>query len=119
MKRGYGLALVKGSPYLAGFNRALRTLRRSGQLDELRQKWWSRNEDCSDTRRGRGSGVRMSRVHDGVDDDDGEGGDLWTGSSSAPSPARIEYDNELVRLFYVVLIAGVVLERNSWILPMM
>lgn len=74
MKRGYGLALQKRSPYLGPFNRALRALGRAGTLDELRRRWWTGRDECGEGRagqmgrmygEGRGGSVRL-------------GGTLWT-----------------------------------------
>lgn len=80
MNRGYALALPKGSSYLQPFNRALRTLRLSGVLDRLRDKWWAMHDDCRAVV-GVGGGVgmggerwRKGRTYGGVGEGD-EGGE--------------------------------------------
>lgn len=60
MKRGYGLALQKQSPYLGAFNRALRGLHKSGKLEELRRRWWRESDDCHAGQMGQMYGVNGS-----------------------------------------------------------
>lgn len=64
MKRGYGLALQKQSPYLGAFNRALKAMRKSGKLDELRARWWAESEECRGTQSSQryGAGWGLSRA---------------------------------------------------------
>jgi hypothetical protein len=46
MQRGYALALRRHSPYLSAFDHGIETLRLSGTLDILRQRWWSGHNEC-------------------------------------------------------------------------
>jgi hypothetical protein len=46
MKRGYGLALRRHSPYLSAFDHGIETLRLTGTLDVLRQRWWTGHNEC-------------------------------------------------------------------------
>jgi hypothetical protein len=55
MKRGYSLAVQKGSDLLQEVNRALYILRDIGQLDELYRKWWVDRSQCN--------GIKSSKIY--------------------------------------------------------
>ena len=57
MRKGLGLGLPKKSGQLAAFNKVLKALKKSGQLDRLKKKWWS--SECSRIR----SDSRMKDSH--------------------------------------------------------
>ncbi len=53
MKRGYGLAVQKGSNLLPYLNRAMEILQRDGYLRRLYEKWWVEKGDCTPVRSSR------------------------------------------------------------------
>ena len=52
---GYALALQRRSPFVEAFDRALRTLRRTGYLDWLKHQWWAARGECN--------GIRSSKMY--------------------------------------------------------
>jgi hypothetical protein len=56
LKKGYALAVAKGSPLLSKLNQqALNALRRSHYLQQLYQKWWYDNNECG--------GIQSSKMY--------------------------------------------------------
>ena len=55
MKRGYSLAVQKGSRLMQELNRAIYILKDIGQLDELYRKWWVDRSQCN--------GIKSSKIY--------------------------------------------------------
>nr|XP_046908641.1 glutamate receptor ionotropic, kainate 5-like [Dermatophagoides farinae] len=57
--RNFAIALVRGSPYLERFNQAIRELKARGQVELLRQKYWTKFCDKQGQIRDADIGIRL------------------------------------------------------------
>ncbi|XP_074655380.1 glutamate receptor ionotropic, kainate 3-like isoform X2 [Tubulanus polymorphus] len=48
--RNHAIAFKQGSPYVALFNKAIRAVKASGELERLHDKWWHAGQPCADTK---------------------------------------------------------------------
>lgn len=62
----YAVAVAKGSPLKARFSRAIRTLRKSGRLGELKDKYW-KSDKCTAVTAGDSVLVKADRSKGGAD----------------------------------------------------